>query len=261
MLHCKHSGSATAILVMTAALLSAAPLSADDATITTATLNWEPFYGEDLERKGFFTAITNAALKRAGYEVDNDFIPWARAMKDTREGYRDILQGAYYSDERAAEYHVSDVVYEAEVGLVARRDLGITSYDDLRALAGYTIAVGRGFEHSEAFDAADFLDKQENDDHPHLAVRQLFAGRIDMIAGGIPAILHEISAQDYALEDVVVITPPLVVNPLHNMVSHNHPQGEELIADFNRGLASIREDGTYDQILLDMGVIDPAEVE
>ena len=261
MLHHKSHDLAPALLAMGAALLLAAPLSADENRITTATLNWEPFYGEDLDRKGFFTAITNAAFERAGYEVENDFIPWARAMKDTREGYRDVLQGGYYSDERAAEYHVSDVVYEAEVGLVARRELGVTSYDDLRDLEGYAIAVGRGFEHSEEFDAADFLDKQETDDHPQLAVRQLFADRIDMIAGGIPAILHEISEQGYSPEDVVVITPPLVVNPLHNMVSHDHPRGEQLIADFNRGLAEIREDGTYDQILIDLGVIDPAEVE
>lgn len=261
MFHCKYPRSIRALPVIAALVLFCAPLSADDDQITTATLNWEPFYGEDLDRKGFFTAITNAAFEHAGYEVENDFIPWARAMKDTREGHRDVLQGGYYSEERADEYHVSDVVYEAEVGLVARRDLGITSYDDLRDLEGYTIAVGRGFEHSEEFDDADFLDKQEEDDHPHLAVRQLFADRVDMVAGGIPAILHEISKQDYSLEDVVVITPPLVVNPLHNMVSREHPRGEELIADFNRGLAAIREDGTYDEILLDMGVIDPAEVE
>lgn len=237
------------------------PSHADGNEISTATLNWEPFYGEGLERNGFFTAITNAAFERAGYDVDNEFIPWARAMKDTHDGYRDVLQGAYYSEERAEEYYVSDVVYEAEVGLVARRDVDIQTYDSMRDLEGYTIAVGRGFAHSDAFDNAEFLDKQASDDHPQLAVRQLFAGRIDMIAGGIPAILHEITEQGHDVEDVVVIQPPLVVNPLHNMVSRNHPRGEELIADFNRGLRQIREDGTYDRILVDMGFLDPDEAD
>lgn len=249
------------LAVVTVLILSliAGPVPADDDRIVTATLNWEPFYGEDLERRGFFTAITNAAFERAGYEVRNDFIPWARAMKDTKEGYRDVLQGAYYSEEREREYYVSDVVYEAEVGLVARRDLGITRFASLRDLQGYTIAVGRGFAHSQEFDEADYLDKEAVDDHPQLAVRQLFADRVDMVAGGIPAILHEITEQGYDLDNVVVVEPPLVVNPLHNMVSHNHPRGEELITDFNRGLAAIREDGTYDRILIEMGFLDPDE--
>ncbi len=259
-LSCSRRSLAVTAAVLTGSLAWAVA-HAEDRQITTATLNWEPFYAETLERYGFFTAITNAAFERAGYEVHNDFIPWERAMKDTREGYRDVLQGAYYSDERAAEYYVSDVVYEAEVGLVARADFDLDEYSNLRQLADYTIAVGRGFEHSEAFDEAAFLDKQENDDHPQLAVRQLFADRIDLIAGGIPAILHEITAQGHSLEDVKVIQPPLVVNPLHNMVSHDHPRGEQLIEDFNQGLAAIREDGTYEQILLEMDVLDPDEVD
>jgi len=249
------------LLALAALAVSLQPQAQDSREITTATLNWEPFYGEDLERNGFFTAITNAAFERAGYAVDNDFIPWARAMKDTHDGYRDVLQGAYYSDERAEEYYVSDVVYEAEVGLVARPEIDIRRYDDMGDLEGYTIAVGRGFAHSDEFDEAEFLDKQPVDDHPELAVRQLFAGRIDMIAGGIPAILHEVTEQGHRVDDVVVITPPLVVNPLHNMVSHNHPRGEQIIADFNRGLRAIREDGTYDRILVEMGFLDPEEAD
>lgn len=242
-------------------LVALQPVQADDnAVITTATLNWEPFYGEELDRKGFFTAITNAAFERAGYEVENEFMPWARAMKDTREAYRDVLQGGYYSDERAEEYHVSDVVYEAEVGLVALKDLDFRRYDSLRDLEDFTIGVGRGFAHSDEFDAADYLDK-EAEESQELNVRKLFAGRIDMVAGGIPAILHEITAQGYDVEDVVVIEPPLVVNPLHNMVSREHPRGERLIADFNRGLREIREDGTYDRILIDMGFLDPEETD
>lgn len=240
-------------------LLAPAAALADERDITTATLNWEPYYGEDLERQGFFTAITNAAFEEAGYEVENEFMPWPRAMKDTREGVRDVLQGAYYSDDRAEDYYVSDVVYEAEVGIVAAADLDITSFDDMRDLEDYTIAIGRDYEHNEAFDEADFLDKEANDDHPRLAVRQLFADRVDMIAGSIPAILHEIERQGYDADEITVLSPPLQENPLHNMVSRDHPRGEQLVEDFNEGLAAIREDGTYDEILREMGFLEGGE--
>lgn len=77
-----------------------------------------------------------------------------------------------------------------------------------------------------------------------------------MVAGSIPAILHEIEQQDYSVDDIVVLSPALVENPLHNMVSRDHPRGEELIEDFNEGLAAIREDGTYEQILTEMGFLE-----
>lgn len=251
----RNRGFLAAMLIAGASVI-AGPLQANEREITTATLNWAPYYGEDLERQGFFTAITNAAFERAGYEVENEFMPWPRAMKDTEEGHRDVLQGAYYSEERAEDYYVSDVVYQAQIGLVAREDVDIRSFDDMRDLEGYTIAVGRDFEHNEEFDSAEFLDKQENDNHPQLAVRQLFAERVDVVAGSIPAILHEIEQQDYSVDDIVVLSPPLVENPLHNMVSRDHPRGEELIEDFNDGLAAIRDDGTYDQILTEMGFLE-----
>eukprot|EP00494_Astrolonche_serrata_P006718 UN06743 len=67
--------------------------------------------------------------------------------------------GAYYNDDRAKTYHMSDPFYQIKLGLIARRDVGIQQYNNLQELAPYRIGVSRGYANSEEFDAADFLNK------------------------------------------------------------------------------------------------------
>lgn len=241
------------LAAMLGALQAHADASSRDNEITMVTLNWEPLFGEDLERGGFFTAIAVTAFERAGYDVEYQFVPWARALKDNVDGYRDVVMGAYYTEERTEEFYYSNPVYPEEIGLIALPDIDVRRYDSLRDLTDYTIGYGRGFAHSEEFDNADYLDKEAADDL-HLNIRKLFAGRVDMVAGGIPRLAEVLAQEGYDInEDVVIIEPPLISSPMHTIVSHSHPRGEELMADFNRGLREIMVDGTYDEILVEMG--------
>jgi polar amino acid transport system substrate-binding protein len=237
-------------LVLLALLLSAASVEA--RPVKMCTVPWAPFYGPELEQQGFISALSRAALARAGHESTLEFMPWARAMLEVKQGDRDIVMGAYYTDERAETYHFTDVIYTTRVGLVARRDLGIDRFDSLRDLQGYRIGYGRGWATSEAFDQADFLDKEPADNNV-LNVRKLYAGRIDMIAMNFDRFRR--IAQDEGLDpaEVVFLDPALQSSGLYLMVSRARPDGEALVADFNRGLQELRVNGDYDRILAELG--------
>lgn len=222
--------------------------------LTMCTLNWEPFYGEDLPRNGFFTELVREAFERGGHTVNVEFMPWARAMLEVEQGDREVLLGAYYSDERAATFHASEPIYTAEVGLVAHRRVGIESFSSLRELTDYTIGYGRGFTVTEEFDNADYLDKEPAEDLAQ-NVKKLYAGRIDMIAGSFANIRYAAQQQGMNLGELVFLQPALVENSLHIMISKAAPDGEQLLADFHRGLEEIREDGSYEQILREMGYL------
>lgn len=228
--------------------------AAHSRQLTMCTLNWEPFYGEDLPRNGFFTELVREAFERGGHTVNVEFMPWARAMIEVKQGDREVLLGAYYSDERAETYHASDPIYTAEVGLVAHRRAGIESFSSLRDLTDYTIGYGRGFTVTEEFDNADYLDKEPAKDLAQ-NVKKLYAGRIDMIAGSFANIRYAAQQQGMDLGELVFLQPALVENSLHIMVSKATPDGEQLLADFHRGLREIREDGSYEQILREMGYL------
>jgi len=222
--------------------------------ITMCTLNWEPYYGADLPRNGFFTELVRTAFERAGHSVNVEFMPWARALLEVKQGDRDVLLGAYYSDERAETYIASDSIYTDKTGLIAQRSLGITSFDSLRELRGYTIGVGRGFAVSEEFDAADYLDKEFAKDQV-LNLRKFERGRIDMIAGSFASLRYLAQQEGIDTSNMVALEPALKTNTLHIMISRSIEGGEQLMADFHRGLQEIREDGTFDQILREMGYL------
>jgi len=221
-------------------------------TVSMCTLNWAPFYGEELPRNGFFTEIVRTAFERAGHDVTTEFMPWSRAKVEVEQGDRDVLLGAYYNEERAQTYLASDAIYTAEVGLVALESLGVESFNSLRDLTDYTIGFGRGFTVNEEFDNADYLDKEAEEDL-ELNVNKLYAGRVDMIAGSFENISYIAQQQGRDVGRLVFLEPALKESTLHIMVSRTIDDGEQILADFHQGLRKIREDGTYDRILSEMG--------
>lgn len=239
-----------AAVVLLCASVPTTPASAREVVL--CTLNWEPYYGENLPRDGFFTEIVRTAFERAGHSVKVEFMPWARAMLEVEQGDRDVLLGAYYSEERARTYIASDPIYTDEVGLVALEDLGLRRFESLRALSDYVIGHGRGYSVSEAFDSADYLDK-EPEESQVLNLRKLYAGRIDLIAGSFASIRYLADDAGHDVDRLVFLEPPLDENTLHIMISRAIPDGEQLLADFHQGLREIRADGTYDAILEEMG--------
>lgn len=241
-----------ATMVLMLALL-AVP-AAHARQVTMCTLNWEPYYGEDLPRNGFFTELVRMAFERGGHSVKVEFMPWARALLEVKQGDREVLLGAYYSEERAETYLASESIYTDKVGLIARRELGIRRFDSLRQLSDYTIGYGRGFAVSEEFDAADYLDKEAAEDQI-LNLRKFERGRIDMIAGSFTSVRYLAQREGIDTSQMVFLEPALKTNTLHIMISRSIPDGEQLLADFHRGLREIRADGTYDRILREMGYL------
>lgn len=202
--------------------------------VTMCTLNWEPYYGADLPRNGFFTELVRTAFERGGHSVNVEFMPWARALLEVKQGDREVLLGAYYSDERAETYLASETIYTDKVGLIAQKSLGITEFSSLRELSDYTIGYGRGFAVSEEFDSADYLDKEAAKDQI-LNLRKFERGRIDMIAGSFASLRYLAQQEGIDTSQMVFMEPALKTNTLHIMISRSIPDGEELLADFHRG--------------------------
>lgn len=239
-------------LVVALAIGLAAP-AAEARRVIMATVPWAPFYSPELEDEGFISEISRSAFGAAGHEPELEFMPWARAMLEVRQGDRHALMGAYYTDERAETYIASDRIYTTSVGLVARKDLGITSYDSLRDLSEYTIGYGRGWATTEEFDNADYLDKEAADNNV-LNVRKLYAGRIDMIAMNFDRFSQIAEDDGFDPDDVVFLDPPLQSSGLYLMISRALDDAETVGADFNKGLEAIRQNGRYDEIIERFGL-------
>ena len=216
--------------------------------ISMLTVEWAPHYGSELPEEGLTTAIVKAAFRASGHVSEVDFIPWTRALKEVEEGKADIVMGAYHNKEREQTYIFSDPIYFLQLGLIARPGLGVTRYDSLRELAPYRIGISRGFANSEEFDAANYLDKHVAS-FPNLNIRKLFRGRIDMAVMNFDLFRYEARKEGFCIGDVEFIEPPLETHGLYLMASRNIADGDKVIADFNSGLAKIRQNGEFDRIV------------
>jgi polar amino acid transport system substrate-binding protein len=222
-------------------------------TVEMCSVPWAPFYGPDLQEQGFLTTLARAAFDQAGHEAKMEFMPWARAMLEVKQGDRALVMGAYYSDERAETYRFSDVLYKTKVGLIALESLGVQSYDDLRELSDYTIGYGRGWSTTKEFDNADYLNKEAAKNNV-LNVRKLYKERIDMIAMNFDRFNQIVREEGLDPDRAVFLNPPLKTSGLYLMFSEAIDDTDQLVSDFNSGLAQLRESGRYQAILSRYGL-------
>ncbi len=221
--------------------------------LTMVTVDWAPYYGSEMSNNGVITVIVKTAFQRSGIEASIKFIPWKRAMKEVEIGKSDMLLGVYYTDKRNKTYLYSEPIYDIHVGLVALKSLGISQFEKLLDLIPYSIGVSRGWSNSKEFDQADYLNKQ-GATNQILNVRKLFKKRIDMISISFDVFRYEVATtSDNDLNEVVFIEPALQISTIHLATSRNNPDKENVINAFNKGLAEIKQDGTYDKILKQYG--------
>jgi polar amino acid transport system substrate-binding protein len=229
-------------------------------TITLATLEWPPYVGEKLPGNGITTEIIKEAFARMGYEVKLSYIPWTRVLQDVKDGKVEAGYPAYYSDERAATYQLSDKFAAGNTGFFKRKAQAIP-YTKLEDLKGLRIGIIRGYANPAAFEAATYLTKEEaTDDEQNL--RKLAAGRIDL------ALADKFTAQ-YILnttfpegkDALEFVEPALETQPLYIMFSRKVTGFDQKAADFNAGLKLIQADGTVDKILASFGGSAPATTE
>jgi polar amino acid transport system substrate-binding protein len=227
-------------------------LPTDPKVVRLATLEWPPYVGEDLPDKGFTTAIVSEAFKRAGYEVKIDFMPWARALKESNGGNYDAAYPEYYSEERAKTFLFSDQFAASPLGFYKQKSTNIT-YAKLEDLKPYRIGVVLGYTNTPEFDAADYLQKETvNADEQNL--RKLLLGRIDL------AVIDKYVAQyiittkiPEATDKLEFIEPQLKEQPLYLIFSQQSANNKQKLMAFNAALKSMQADGTLEKIFKKYG--------
>lgn len=213
-----------------------------------ATCNWEPYWGEHLVNGGYIIEITKEAFRRVGYEIDVRFVPWKRALEEAKLGKVDGVIGTNYSDERAQTYRLTDVVYVDENGFFQKKGRAIT-YTTLQDLAPYTIGYMRGSSFGADFDTATYLKKEEVTENEQ-NIKKLMIGRIDLLISSKELILYTLATKYPEWQgEIEFIEPAFEMINVHHAISRVNPNAEKIVADFNRGLKEITEDGTVAKII------------
>jgi polar amino acid transport system substrate-binding protein len=239
------------IAVFSILLLTSSPAISENL-LSFATLEWEPYIGENLPSQGYVAEVVRLAYEKSGYGVNYKFMPWARVVKMTKEGKFDGYLPEYYADELKESFLVSDPFPGGPLGLFKRKNETI-EYKTIQDLKPYRIGVVRGYVNTKEFDEANYLKKEEaNDDLTNFKL--LLKKRIDLVVAdklvGGYLISKELPENK---DDIEFISPPLEVKNLYLCISKKVPDAEKKLEMFNKGLKELEKEGTLNLIMKQHG--------
>lgn len=231
-------------------LLSIACTASQAQTLRIATLDWAPYVSPDLPGQGLASRILDEALALNGDKAELVFLPWQRALNETREGRFDALMPAYLSADRSEDFYTSMPLLDSQLGFFRRRD-NVLPIDpgNLESLRPYRIGVVRGYVNQTAFDQANYLTKDVvNSDWQNL--EKLLRGRIDLAVVDRYTGYQLLAQNAPALRDqLVFVEPPLDIKPLYVLVPKKRAEGEALAASLDRSLRTLRRSGRLQQLI------------
>ncbi|MHC8413514.1 substrate-binding periplasmic protein [Pseudomonas sp. Hz4] len=209
---------------------------------------WPPFTDATLVNGGLATDIVSTALARAGYASDFEQVPWARALLGVGEGRYDVLVNAWYTDDRTKLGQYSGEYLLNRVRFLKRKDTPI-EYNNLQQLHTYPIAVVRGYAYSPEFDGDVSLQKVPVHNFS-MAVRMVAAGRVKLTLEDEYVARYYLARESSKVRDAVEFLPkPLSENSLHILVSLKNPRHEQIVAGFDREIAAMKVDGSYQRLM------------
>ncbi|MHC8384987.1 substrate-binding periplasmic protein [Pseudomonas sp. LB3P14] len=214
---------------------------------------WPPFTDATLVNGGLATDIVSTALARAGYASDFEQVPWARALLGVGEGRYDVLVNAWYTDDRTKLGQFSGEYLLNRVRFLKRKDTPV-EYNNLQQLHTYPIAMVRGYAYSPEFDGDVSLQKVPVHNFS-MAVRMVAADRVKLTLEDEYVARYYLARESSKVRNAVEFLPkPLSENSLHILVSLKNPRHEQIVAGFDREIAAMKVDGSYQRLMKQHGM-------
>jgi polar amino acid transport system substrate-binding protein len=217
-----------------------------------ATGEFPPYATASRADRGLALAVVRRAFELAGRQVQFHFLPWPRALAETREGHWDASAHWGVTPERRRDFLLSDNLYTERWLLLHRRDMALDwrGIDDLRPdklglVPEYTYTP----ELWEAARAGRLRYEQPRNDVASL--RMLLLGRIDVLPLDRNVACDTLAQQFTPAEGQALSAHPRPLNDrftTHVLFPPVRPGSEALRAAFNRGLAQLRASGEYQRM-------------
>lgn len=201
------------------------------------------FENDNGEMVGIDLDLLAAIAEDQGFEYELQVIGFSAAVTALEAGEVDgVIAGMSITDERAAKYDFSEPYYDSGVGMAVAADSDIKSYEDL---AGMQVAAKIGTEgctfaesiaDQYGFTIAQFEDSAT-------MYQEVLSGTSAACFDDYPVLGYEISRG----------TPLALPLEMERGSSYGFAtlKGEapELVEMFNAGLANLKANGKYDEIL------------
>ena len=224
--------------------------------VTVSTLEYSPWTGKNLKDNGFVNHVITEAFQRKGYTVKYTYLPWQRAVIETKNGGFSALSYVYFSKDRGKEFYLSDPINEEKIVLFHLKSNPIKDWKTLDDLKNYKFGATRGYTYTKEFwEAAESKRlKVDVTDSDTQNFKKLLVGRIDIFPSSLVN-GYSILQKEFVVSksDLISFHPkPLFKTTGHLAFTRSRKKSEDLLRIFNQGLAELKKEGLYDKFMDDL---------
>ncbi|WP_029187327.1 ABC transporter substrate-binding protein/permease [Streptococcus suis] len=221
-------------------------VKADDTIDIVFDNAYAPFEFKDSDQvyKGLDVDIINEVAKRSGWTMNQTFPGFDAAVNAVQSGSADALMaGTTITEARKKVFTFSDPYFDTKIVIATTKANTISSYKDLK---GKTVGVKNGTA------AQNFLE--ENKDKYGYNVKTFDTGDLmynSLSAGAVDAVMDDEAVIQYAIQqgqDLSIDIDGEAIGSFGFSVKKGS-QYEYLVEDFNKALAAMKKDGTYEKIM------------
>ncbi|WP_298213008.1 transporter substrate-binding domain-containing protein [Acidovorax sp.] len=222
-------------------------------TLRIATGELPPYASSARPDDGISLHIVRQAFAKVGVKVTYVFLPWTRALVETRDGKWDATAAWGRSAERDKGFLISDNVLTEQWQILYRSDRSF-KWSNLQDLKGQRIGVVADYTYTPEFwrMAKDglLLADVAPDDVSNL--NKLLAGRVDIVLLDRNVACDLLGSKFTGEQARRVRAHPKLFVPnftTHVMMSEKLPESARRMKAFNQGLEALRRSGEYGDIL------------
>ena len=226
---------------------AAAPVAAAAKVYVVGTdAAYAPFESQNDKGEivGFDIDVVKAAAQKAGFEVKFLNTPWEGIFNSVAQGDRDLLVSAItITPERQQTLDFSTPYFDAQQLIAVESNSKIARFDDLKKLK---VGVQNGTTGDEV------ITKLQGKDSPNikrfestpLALKEMEVGGVDAVVADNGVVVHYVANNPNS--KFKTIADSSFASEQYGIAVKKG--NAELLEKINKGLAGIKEDGTYAKI-------------
>jgi polar amino acid transport system substrate-binding protein len=183
-----------------------------------------------------------------GYDLRVDFMPWSRAMVTIKKNRADLLIGAWYAEERNQYLLYSEPIFSSAIKFIKHIDSPF-EYTGIKSLSGLRVGTILGYQYDADFVKANNF-KKIHADNLIINIYNLLARRISLTLDDQYVLAHTLDEKIPNWRGkIALVSQPLSEKRIYLAMNRSHPHCLKIIAAFNKGLAAIKKNGRYDEIV------------
>jgi polar amino acid transport system substrate-binding protein len=240
-------------VVLTLAMAASLSVLAETKTLKIATGELPPYMTAGRTDQGISLSIVRRAFELSGYQVEFTFLPWSRALAETRLGKWDATAAWGNNPERNPPFFVSDNVATEKWVFVYRNAVKF-SWNNLSDLKPYRVAMIQDYTYTPEIWSMANAGSFKSDKLPNeaAAIRMLLLDRLD-VAPMERNVACDVLQKNFTDADAAKLSvdPKQMIDTFtsHVLLPRSLNESAARAADFNAGLKKLKASPEYAKLL------------